>query len=107
MLSLDNLVDVFSKTKHTKMFDLVVFVSLQNLHLAVYNEASLLSTKRGIGRVLCQHLLSSQKNVGAHTGRGGASHMARYGACHTLIFLELIPQNHTSCHERFKELKNC
>jgi hypothetical protein len=67
MLSLDNLVDVFSKTKHTKMFDLVVFVSLQNLHLAVYNEASLLSTKRGIGRVLCQHLLSSQKNVGAHT----------------------------------------
>jgi hypothetical protein len=40
-------------------------------------------------------------------GRGGASHMARYGACHTLIFLELIPQNHTSCHEHFKELKNC
>ena len=33
--------------------------------------------------------------------------MARYGACHTLIFLELIPQNHTSCHERFKEFKNC
>jgi len=36
----------------TKISELAVFVSLQNLHQAVYDEASPLSTKRGIGRVI-------------------------------------------------------